>query len=333
MYKEQARLNQAACNALLARLESQKATCDAAEMDLMKRVKQRESLEASVRPKFIKRTRNVGHTDVGTCVKPTSLGKMRSQREWPCRAFDSPKPTQFHQSRIVAKEEISTEQSFDNTTTDLSKEEDSIDSFEKEDYSASNEVEDEENGEVDTLTSRGRGPNMDDHDRLIRYASHNDGKEKLVPASLNGNSGMKRKSLEMNDMEAFFFEDEEANGEEESTNDNGDFEVGLISEEGEDEALRFNGETPQQGKKVEEEVSVPRTQDDEQLDELLQEVLEMKGKVNAAMVEAIKDEEEEEEEEEADDAPSLLLLLLPWPFFLAHLTHGDHQLRSRLQPP
>ncbi|KAG0583524.1 hypothetical protein KC19_3G143800 [Ceratodon purpureus] len=49
-YKEQARLNQAACNALLARLDCQKMTCEAAEKDLLQRYSQREALAALVKP-------------------------------------------------------------------------------------------------------------------------------------------------------------------------------------------------------------------------------------------------------------------------------------------
>lgn len=47
-YKEQAHLNQAACQVLMARLDSQKATCEAAEKDLFQRYSQREILEAAV---------------------------------------------------------------------------------------------------------------------------------------------------------------------------------------------------------------------------------------------------------------------------------------------
>lgn len=50
VHKEQGRLNQAACNALMARLETQKATCDASEMELIKKIKQREDLESLLRP-------------------------------------------------------------------------------------------------------------------------------------------------------------------------------------------------------------------------------------------------------------------------------------------
>ncbi|XP_024362815.1 uncharacterized protein [Physcomitrium patens] len=48
-YKEQARLNQAACNALMARLDCQKMTCDVAEKDLLQRYSQREALAALVK--------------------------------------------------------------------------------------------------------------------------------------------------------------------------------------------------------------------------------------------------------------------------------------------
>ncbi|CAM6029808.1 unnamed protein product [Sphagnum balticum] len=43
-YKEQARLNQAACNALMARLDCQKMTCETAEKDLLQRYSQRQAL-------------------------------------------------------------------------------------------------------------------------------------------------------------------------------------------------------------------------------------------------------------------------------------------------
>ncbi|KAI5059919.1 hypothetical protein GOP47_0024339 [Adiantum capillus-veneris] len=73
VYKEQARLNQAACNALLARLESQKSACDAAEEELVRKVRQREDLQASARPQITKRVRHQGHTDVGSCLKPGAV--------------------------------------------------------------------------------------------------------------------------------------------------------------------------------------------------------------------------------------------------------------------
>ncbi|GAV69179.1 hypothetical protein CFOL_v3_12680 [Cephalotus follicularis] len=50
VYKEQVRLSQAANNALMARLEAQKAICDASEKELHMKFKQREDLEKQIRP-------------------------------------------------------------------------------------------------------------------------------------------------------------------------------------------------------------------------------------------------------------------------------------------
>ncbi|XVF74670.1 hypothetical protein PTKIN_Ptkin13bG0130000 [Pterospermum kingtungense] len=52
VYKEQVRLNQAAANALMARLEAQKAICDASEKELHKKFKQRDELEKQIRPEW-----------------------------------------------------------------------------------------------------------------------------------------------------------------------------------------------------------------------------------------------------------------------------------------
>ncbi|KAF9685247.1 hypothetical protein SADUNF_Sadunf03G0034900 [Salix dunnii] len=52
VYKEQVRLNQAAVNALMARLQAQKAMCDASEKELHKKYKQRDELEKQIRPEW-----------------------------------------------------------------------------------------------------------------------------------------------------------------------------------------------------------------------------------------------------------------------------------------
>ncbi|KAK2425366.1 hypothetical protein QL285_035617 [Trifolium repens] len=52
MYKEQVRLNQAASNALMARLEAQRAICDAAEKDLHKKYKIKDDIEKQIRPEW-----------------------------------------------------------------------------------------------------------------------------------------------------------------------------------------------------------------------------------------------------------------------------------------
>lgn len=48
VYKEQLRLNQAATSALMARLEAQRATCDGAENELRRKIKQRDEMERRI---------------------------------------------------------------------------------------------------------------------------------------------------------------------------------------------------------------------------------------------------------------------------------------------
>ncbi|KAE9585849.1 hypothetical protein Lalb_Chr24g0395661 [Lupinus albus] len=52
IYKEQIRLNQAASNTLMARLEAQRAICDAAEKELHKKYKQKDDIEKQLRPEW-----------------------------------------------------------------------------------------------------------------------------------------------------------------------------------------------------------------------------------------------------------------------------------------
>ncbi|CAL0332367.1 unnamed protein product [Lupinus luteus] len=52
IYKEQIRLNQAASNTLMARLEAQRATCDAAEKELHKKYKQKDDIVKQLRPEW-----------------------------------------------------------------------------------------------------------------------------------------------------------------------------------------------------------------------------------------------------------------------------------------
>lgn len=82
-YKEQARLNQAACNALMARLDCQKMTCEAAEKDLLQRYSQREALAALVKPDLNgtaqkKPLRGRDIVDVSSCLSmvTTSDGQL-----------------------------------------------------------------------------------------------------------------------------------------------------------------------------------------------------------------------------------------------------------------
>lgn len=52
IYKEQVRLNQAASNALMARLEAQRAICDGAEKELHKKYKLKDDIEKQIRPEW-----------------------------------------------------------------------------------------------------------------------------------------------------------------------------------------------------------------------------------------------------------------------------------------
>ncbi|KAJ4718248.1 trichohyalin [Melia azedarach] len=52
IYKEQVRLNHAASNALMARLEAHKAICDSAEKELHKKFKLRDDIEKQIRPEW-----------------------------------------------------------------------------------------------------------------------------------------------------------------------------------------------------------------------------------------------------------------------------------------
>ncbi|KAJ4958098.1 hypothetical protein NE237_025209 [Protea cynaroides] len=52
VYKEQIRLNHAAANALMARLEAQKAICDSSERELHKKFKQTNEIEKQIRPQW-----------------------------------------------------------------------------------------------------------------------------------------------------------------------------------------------------------------------------------------------------------------------------------------
>ncbi|XP_021731915.1 uncharacterized protein LOC110698714 [Chenopodium quinoa] len=63
VYKEQVRLNQAATNTLMARLEAQMAICNSAEKQLAKKFKQRDELEKQIKPEW-EQTRKRSRTDI-----------------------------------------------------------------------------------------------------------------------------------------------------------------------------------------------------------------------------------------------------------------------------
>lgn len=69
VYKEQARLNQAACNALMARLESLKADADMSERELFKKFKQRDDTKELLRPYLEQVRKRLREDDTASCSK------------------------------------------------------------------------------------------------------------------------------------------------------------------------------------------------------------------------------------------------------------------------
>nr|GEX75382.1 hypothetical protein [Tanacetum cinerariifolium] len=67
IYKEQARLNQAASNSLMARLEAQKAMCDSSERELHKKFQHRDELEKQTRPEWEQQVRKRSRMDGVLC--------------------------------------------------------------------------------------------------------------------------------------------------------------------------------------------------------------------------------------------------------------------------
>ncbi|KAK1281715.1 hypothetical protein QJS10_CPB22g01026 [Acorus calamus] len=75
VYKEQVRLNQAATNALMARLEAQKAICDSSERELHRRFRQRDEIEKQIRPSWEKARKRSRIND--SMIEEMAHGEMR----------------------------------------------------------------------------------------------------------------------------------------------------------------------------------------------------------------------------------------------------------------
>ncbi|MCO5604480.1 hypothetical protein L7F22_058646 [Adiantum nelumboides] len=304
LHKEQARLNQAACNALLARLESQKSACDSAEIDMMKRVNQRESLEALVRPKITKRTRNDSHADVGGFMKLNVGPSVVAKSEKMAQKIRPTERVRCKGSRMQEKQQVHDSPEQDSSSLDDCRRNipnypvvpdqnclhESIKHLEEEILCTNflapmKEHQDALESEADAnglnaknatvpckapVTPLTKGPelNKDGDDD-----SPKNRKSAASPTESNGSAGMKRKATEANELDVRMLQYEIE--EHEDTKDDSS-----------NAGFRMKRESyPEAGK----------TRDDQQLGELLQEVLEMKGKVTAAMVDAIEDEEDEEE--------------------------------------
>ncbi|GAB2250201.1 hypothetical protein Droror1_Dr00013560 [Drosera rotundifolia] len=85
VYKQQARLNQAATSALMATLEAQRALCDSAEKELYKKYKQRDDLELQVNPELEQGRKRSRGTDAileeldSTAIPSSSNLKLRKE--------------------------------------------------------------------------------------------------------------------------------------------------------------------------------------------------------------------------------------------------------------
>jgi len=86
-YKEQARLTREACNVLIARLDSQKASCEAMEHELLQRHYEREILEAAAggnaQDRMLKKLAIQGRdiVDVSSCVSLRATGAEEDEEE------------------------------------------------------------------------------------------------------------------------------------------------------------------------------------------------------------------------------------------------------------
>ncbi|EXB80177.1 hypothetical protein L484_003178 [Morus notabilis] len=98
IYKEQVRLNQAAANALMARLEAQKAICDASEKELHKKYKQKDEIEKQIRPE-LEQARKRSRMD-------DTLIEERDQKQKPVLYLPGTRPrTPLHKELRVFLEE------------------------------------------------------------------------------------------------------------------------------------------------------------------------------------------------------------------------------------
>jgi len=115
IYKEQVRLNLAATNALMARLEAQKAICDGAEKDLHKKYKQRDDIEKQIRPEW-EQGRKRSRIDYAT---------LEERESKPALYLPGPRPrTPWHKELRVLLEEEQRASEVDYSANEEQKQED-----------------------------------------------------------------------------------------------------------------------------------------------------------------------------------------------------------------
>jgi hypothetical protein len=103
VYKEQARLNQAACFALMARLESLKADADMSERELFKKFKQRDDTKELLRPYLEQVRKRVREDDTASCSK--KIVKREAEKMHLYLPSANPPVTRDKESRRLALKE------------------------------------------------------------------------------------------------------------------------------------------------------------------------------------------------------------------------------------
>lgn len=103
VYKEQSRLNQAACNALMARLESLKADADKSERELFKKFKQRDDTKELLRPYLEHVRKRLREDDTASCSK--KLVKREAEKMHIYLPSTIPPVTRDKESRRLALKE------------------------------------------------------------------------------------------------------------------------------------------------------------------------------------------------------------------------------------
>ncbi|KAI9107379.1 hypothetical protein K1719_021416 [Acacia pycnantha] len=99
LYKEQVRLNQTATNALMARLEAQKAICDNAEKELHRKHKQRDQIEKQIRPEWDQGRKRIRIDDDST------FDKERDSKPLLCLPAIRPRTPLHKELRVFLEEE------------------------------------------------------------------------------------------------------------------------------------------------------------------------------------------------------------------------------------
>eukprot|EP01018_Ginkgo_biloba_P026442 Gb_23424 [translate_table: standard] len=302
VYKEQGRLNQAACNALMARLESQKATCDASEMELIKKFKQREDLETLLRPYSEKIKKRPGEDDTASCSKENIKREM--DKLLTCCPLAIECADFAYISAAAVKEEPNTLVPKESSPLLLQSKEESSKHLQKELRLFLEEEVKEEKANISLIAPKEQGK--------VEIAKV---EEALSIRNLDTNESAKERprpsEVEESDLDVLIvgYEYEGARArarEAESVGENVTLGTSLdfkqIKFEGlaKEDCASMVGENDRMHKqwKIAKEDRTCKPVDDDQLHEMFDDALAMQGKAEEAMADAIAEDEKEEDEDE-----------------------------------